>query len=218
MPNRAASRGLEARQSAATFTPNLIRLGSPNSMHDAPMDANEHREHAEHAAHAKNPVITSASITIALLAVVTAVVGSLETLENGGAITEASRAVLAQDKATDAWSFYQAKSIKKRLDTMAAEQGGPRAEDYRLAAIKEGEEEKAIQAEAKQDEKDRDVLLESSERHEQRHHRLTAAATLLEMGIAIATIAIITGRRWPWAVSVLLGAGGLAAGVWALGL
>ncbi len=176
----------------------------------------EHREHAEHAAHANNPVITHASITIALLAVVTAVVGSVETLENGAAITDASRAVLAQDKATDAWNFYQAKSIKKRIDTMAADQNGANADKYRQAAAKEGDEEAGIQADAKKDEATRDAYLESSERHEQRHHKLTGAATLLEMAIAIATIAIITRKRWPWIVSVLLGLGGAAAGGWAL--
>jgi len=176
----------------------------------------EHREHAEHAAHARDPLITRVSITIALLAVVAAVAGSLETVENGAAITESSRAVLAQDKATDAWNFYQAKSLKKRIDSMAADQGGPKADKYRDAAAKEDSEEAGIQAEAKQHEAERDALLRSSERHEQRHHRLTGAATLLEMAIAIATIAIITTRRWPWLVSILLGIGGLAVGAWAL--
>ena len=176
----------------------------------------EQREHAEHAAHAHNPLITRASITIAILAVATAVIGSLETVENGAAITEASRAVLAQDKATDSWNFYQAKSIKKRIDTLAADQAGANGDKFRQTAAKEGGEEAGIQAEAKKDEAERDSLLASSERHEQRHHRLTAAATLLEMAIAISTIAIITGRRWPWVISVIIGLAGAATGVWAL--
>ena len=183
---------------------------------DNPTEVFEHREHAEHAAHAHNPLITMVSITIAVLAVVAAVAGSLETVENGAAITDSSRAVLAQDQATDAWNFYQAKSLKKRLDTMAADQGGASADKYRQAAVKEGGEETGIQAEAKKDEAERDTLLRSSERHEQRHHRLTGAATLLEMAIAISTIAIITQRRWPWIVSMLLGLCGLAVGAWAL--
>ena len=183
---------------------------------DNPTEVFEHREHAEHAAHAHNPLITMVSITIAVLAVVAAIAGSLETVENGAAITESSHAVLAQDQATDAWNFYQAKSLKKRIDTLAAEQGGPNADKYRQAAAKEGGEEAGIQAEAKKDEAERDSLLRSSERHEQRHHRLTGAATLLEMAIAISTIAIITTRRWPWLISMLLGAGGLAVGAWAL--
>ncbi len=181
-------------------------------MHEAPTEL---AEHAEHAAHSHDPFTGRVSITIAMLAVVTAIAGSLESVESGAAITEASKAVLAQDKATDSWSFYQAKSIKKRLDTMAADQGGPNAAQYASAAKKEAAEETTIQAEAKSEEAERDVLLKESATHEQRHHRLTAAATLLEMGIAIATIAIITRRRWPWATAMILGLAGAGVAAWA---
>ena len=46
--------------------------------------------------------------------------------------------------------------------------------------------------------------------HEHRHHWLTAAATMLEIGIAICTVAIITRRRGFWLGSMGLGLGGLA--------
>jgi len=52
--------------------------------------------------------------------------------------------------------------------------------------------------------------------HEQRHHILTFAVTLLHVGIAMATIAIVTGgKRWPWLTSIALGLGGTAAAVYA---
>jgi hypothetical protein len=185
-------------------------------MHEAPAEYNEHREHAEHAAHSGDPFAGRVSITIALLAVVTALVGSLETIEAAAAITESSRAVLAQDQATDSWSFYQNKSIKKRLDAMAAEQGGPHAAQYAAAAKREADEEVTIQGQARTDEKSRDEYLNESAHHEQRHHRLAAGATLLEMAIAIATIAIITRKRWPWLASVGLGAVGAAVAIWGM--
>ena len=50
----------------------------------------------------------------------------------------------------------------------------------------------------------------SSRHHEARHHWLTGAATLLEVGIAICTVAIITKRRAFWYASILLGLLGLA--------
>ena len=50
-----------------------------------------------------------------------------------------------------------------------------------------------------------------SEGHEHRHHRLTLAATLLQIGIAICTVAIITRRRPFWNGSLALGALGLLA-------
>lgn len=178
--------------------------------HDTALEAHEHAEHAEHAAHEADPFIGRVSITIAILAVLAATAGSLETVEAGGAITSSSEAVLKQDQATDDWGFYEAKSIKKNLYAIAADQGGAKAEDYKKTSEKNAKEEEGIQEKAKDAEKERDALLAVSRRHENRHHWLTASATLLEVAIAICTVAIITRRRWFWYGSILLGAVGLA--------
>ena len=69
----------------------------------------------------------------------------------------------------------------------------------------EGAGEDTAQAEAKRLEAERDAKMKESAVHERRHHRLTIGATMLEVGIAIATIAIITRKRWPWAGSAALG-------------
>lgn len=182
---------------------------------DVPLEAHEHAEHAEHAAHAHDPFISRVSITIALLAVLTAVVGSLETVENGAAITRSSEAVLAQDKATDAWNEYQADSLKRHLYTIASGAGGANAQAYAAEALKQNAAQKGVQVEAKKEEAERDKLLAESARHEHRHHRLTAAATLLEMAIAISTVAIITRRRAFWLTAVGLGVAGAAVAAWA---
>ena len=184
-------------------------------MHDAAFEASEHREHAEHAGHAHDPFIARVSITIAVLAVVAAVAGSLETIEDGAAITDSSRAVLAQDQATDSWGFYEAKSLKKHIDEISADAPGAKGVAAREAVKKDAADEPKAMAEAKEHEKARDEFLKESQAHEHRHHRLSVAATLLEMGIAVATIAIITRRKWPWLASVALGLGGLTAGAWA---
>ena len=48
---------------------------------------------------------------------------------------------------------------------------------------------------------------------QERHHRLTLAATFLHVAIAISTIAIIAkGQRWPWYAAVLLGVAGVGVG------
>ena len=82
-------------------------------MSKSPVEHFEHAEHAEHAALLGDPFLTQVSITIAILAVIAATVGSLETLETADAIGDKNAAVLLQNKATDTWNFYQAKSIKK---------------------------------------------------------------------------------------------------------
>jgi hypothetical protein len=174
-------------------------------MSDPALSAHEHLEHAEHAAHENNPFISLVSITIALLAVIAAIIGSLETVESAGAIIAANEAVLAQEKASDSWAFYQAKSVKKHIYGIAADAGGPKADAYRKTSKSEGDESLKIQDEAKNLEGERDKLLIVSQTHEARHHRLTIGATLLEIGIAISTIAIITKRRVPWMFATVLG-------------
>lgn len=58
-------------------------------------------------------------------------------------------------------------------------------------------------------EQERDTFLKVSRERERRHYGLAAAATLLETGIAICTVAIITRKRVFWLGSLGLGAGGL---------
>jgi Domain of unknown function (DUF4337) len=178
-----------------------------------PLDAHEHLEHAEHAAHAGDPFISLVSITIAVLAVLAAVASSLETFESASAIIAANRAVLLQDQATDQWSFYEAKSLKKNIYTVAADSGGAHAQDYLKKAKDEAAGEDEAQVDAKQLEDAREQQIKLSEVHEGRHHRLTVGATLLEMGIALSTIAIVTRRRWPWITSAALGGVGAVIAV-----
>lgn len=173
--------------------------------HDPALEAHEHREHAEEAAHHHDPFISRVSMTVAILALLAATVGSLETVEAGQAITSSSEAVLAQDEATDTWSEYQADSLKRHLYGIAADQGGPNAARYRDTAAKQQTAQKDVQQKAKDHEAERDKLRSESALHERRHHWLTGAATLLEIGIAISTLAIITRRRPFWLGSIGLG-------------
>jgi hypothetical protein len=187
-------------------------------MSDSPLEELEHHEHAEHAAHAHesgDPLISQVTFTIAVLAVVAAIAASLETTESDKAIAGKNDAVLAQDKATDLWGFANSKSLRKKVYDIAADAGGPRAAGYAKSSAHEAIDEAKAQADAKALEKERDAALERSEAHEVRHGRLTVASTLLHMAIAIATLAIILGRRWPWIAALALSAAGVAAGAWA---
>lgn len=180
--------------------------------HDPALEAHEHAEHAEEAAHERDPFISRVSITIAILAVLAATVGSLETVEAGGVITSASEAVLNQDKATDVWGEYQADSLKRHLYGIAADAGGPKAAQYQGTAKEQGAKQAELKKQAQEDEAERDKLLAASRVHERHHHWLTAAATLLEVGIALCTVAIVTRRRTFWLSSVGLGVLGLVVG------
>jgi hypothetical protein len=181
-------------------------------MSESPTEHFEHAEHAEHVALSGDSFLAKVSVTIAILAVIAATVGSLETIETAAAISDKNAAVLLQNRATDTWNFYQAKSIKKNMYQIAAAatvEAQPQAVDFKANAVREGNDEQAVLKKAEALEHDTEVKLIDSEAHEHRHHVLTIAVTLLHVSIAIATIAIIMrGRRWPWYTAMLLGAVG----------
>jgi xanthine/uracil permease len=172
------------------------------------MEFNEHREHAVHAAEAHDPLITRVSITIAVLAVVTAIVSSVESLGSTRAILESNKATLAQAKASDMWSFYQAKGIKRRIDEQSAQAGGPGGDKFLAKANLAGKEQLDIQRQARGFETERDRAQKAAELNEARHPRLTLAAAVLQISIAVSTVAIVTRRRWPWLLAMASGAAG----------
>ncbi len=179
-------------------------------MSGSPTEHFEHAEHAEHVAHAGDNFMTRVSITIAILAVLASGVSSLETIETSAITVAKNEAVLLQNKATDNWNFFQAKSLKKNMYEIAAAAGGPKADDHAKEARRYAGEQAEIQDTAKRLEHESEAKLHASQTHEHRHHTLTIAATLLHISIAIATVAIITrGQRWPWYASMALGAAGV---------
>ncbi|MEO7026616.1 MAG: DUF4337 family protein [Caulobacteraceae bacterium] len=187
-------------------------------MADSPleeMEIHEHAEHAEHAAHEKDSLLSQVTLTIAILAVIAAIGASLETTEGDSTIVLKNEAVLAQNQATDQWNLFQAKSTKKNLYTIAAQQGGPKAADFQKVADKNATDQLKPQQKAEGLERVVKQKNEEAEVREQRHHKLTISSTLLHMAIAIATLAIILHRRWPWLTALALAAAGLGVAAWA---
>ncbi|MBB4198123.1 hypothetical protein CCR94_20755 [Rhodoblastus sphagnicola] len=184
-------------------------------MTESPTEPFEHAEHAKHVAHSGDDFLSLVSVVIAVLAVVAATVGSLETMETAKAFAEKNAAVLLQSKASDAWAYYQAKSVKLNLYTLFGEQTGAKPEYAEKARRYEGEQ-KDIEKQARDYEHKSHEALEASEAHEHRHHILTVAVTLLHIAIAIATISIIVrGHRWPFHGALLLGFAGVAGAIFA---
>jgi hypothetical protein len=183
--------------------------GKSHMSHNPALEAHEQSEHAEHAAHEGDPFISRVAITVAALAVLAAVAGSLETVENGRALASTSEAVLHQDEATDIWNEYEAESLKKHMYGIAAKGGGAAAAKFGKDSKKYSDAQGPLQQKAKDKEKERDKLLAEAAKHEDRHHWLTGSATLFEIAIAMSTVAIITKRRWLWAAAMGFGAVGL---------
>ena len=91
---------------------------------------------------------------------------------------------------------------------IAAGNGGAKAAEWKAEIPKEREDQNTARGHAGEAEKDRDAKMAESEKHEDRHHWLTGSATLIEIGIALSTVAIITKRQVFWLGAVGLGAVG----------
>ncbi|MDE2357497.1 MAG: DUF4337 domain-containing protein [Alphaproteobacteria bacterium] len=185
-------------------------------MSESPFEELEAREQAERADEARKDAFNSrVTLTIAVMAVLAAVGASLETTEGDKTIVAKNDAVLQQNQASDQWAEYEAKSLKKNLYGIAAAEGGPKAADYARTAARNGADQEAVARQAKAFEARRDAFTEQAERHERRHDRLTLASTLLHTAIAIATLAILLRRPWPWYTAIALTLGGVALTGWA---
>ena len=176
---------------------------------ETPSEPFEHAEHAERAAHDGSPFLLKVSVTIAILAVLAATVGSLEGLETARTLTGQNAATLLQNKASDAWAFFQAKSLKKTAFEIASQIGGGSSTSFSQQAARYAGEAQEIEKQANELQHEVEARLQDSERHEHRHLILTTAVTLVHVAIAITTVAIIMkGRRWPWYIGIGLGAAG----------
>jgi hypothetical protein len=184
-------------------------------MSDAP-PANEHLETAEHITHGsargglKEAVIP---LSIAVMAVIAAAFGSLETTAASDAIVARSDAAIRQDQATDTWGFFQAKSLKRNMYEIAAAQSGADSARLKAKADKYAADEASLQDQAKAKENEAAHQVAISEAAMERHHRLAYASNVVHLAIAIASISIVIGRRWLWGASLVCLAIGVVVGL-----
>jgi Na+-translocating ferredoxin:NAD+ oxidoreductase RnfC subunit len=181
----------------------------------------EHVEHAKHAAEhiAQGDRLTrDAAIAVALMAIVAATIGSLQETESAKALGLKNESVLLQSKASDQWSFFQAKSIKKNAYQIAAEQArmaGQDSTDFAAKAQRYAGEENDIQTGAKHLEEQSQDRWHDSDHHSHRQHVLTLAVTLVHVGIAISSLALFTRRRAALNGALALSFGGIAVALFA---
>ena len=154
----------------------------------------------EHAEHAHNPfdkkVAASMAVIAACLAVVS-VLGHIYTTEE----------LLEQQKASDMWSEYQGKSIRRYestfvADIMAVAKAPDAAAKYKANVEKYDREGKELQEKARDHEHE-------SKLSGQRALRLHLGEVFLEIAIVFASLAILAKRDLLWWVS--LASGGLGA-------
>ncbi len=162
------------------------------------MSTNE--ELQEHAEHAKDPFDKRVAGTMAIIAAVLAVVSVL------GHITTTDE-LLKQQKASDQWSYYQAKSIRRyqsevARDIFAQMKNEALSEQYVKNAEKYRKDDEEIQKEAQGLENESHLLGRQA-------LRLHFGEVFLEVSIVFASLAILSKRATLWYASILGGAVGV---------
>jgi len=174
-------------------------------------EAHELQEHAEHAAHSDS--LRPVALTMTLLAVLVAVV----TVQGHRTHTDA---VLSQAKASDMWNEYQAKKIRaynaglatKLIKVLAvadkdeAQKDVKEWGDYQVKSADDQEKEKKV-AEGFQ---------EKVELAEHRANYFDLGEVLLEIGLVITSITLLTKSRIYWYLGLGFSVIGVVASVMGL--
>ncbi len=175
------------------------------------MESNEVGELHEQHERAREGSLRSVSFTMSLLAVLVAIVTVL------GHRTH-TEAVLQQARASDEWNLYQAKKIRAydtqlTVDLLSSLPARDLASskvraDYQAHIAKWNDDLKEEQATAK----DLEGEVRKSERHAT---RFDLGEALLEIGLVITSITLLTRQRPYWYLGMVFGAAGLAIAAWA---
>jgi hypothetical protein len=159
------------------------------------------------AEHGDNPLVIPVSVTISILAVLVAAV----TLLGHRAHTEE---LLLQAKASDQWSYYQAKNIRLHemqvvvdqfavLTNQDKEKTEVLAEKYKKEVERYEKDKDDISEKAKELENERDLV-------SHRADRFDGGEGLIEVGLVICSMTLLTKRKGYWFAGMLIGAAGVA--------
>jgi hypothetical protein len=154
------------------------------------MSVNE--ELSEHSHHAHEPFDKRVAVTMAIIAALLAIVSV-------AAHIASTEELLAQQKASDQWAYYQAKDIRRYdseiaqdfLGALKADGTEERRKHYKDNAAKYDNDRADIQKEARQLEAERDVKGKQA-------LRLEIGEIFLEIGIVFASLAILTKQPLVW--------------------
>ncbi len=140
------------------------------------------------------------TIAPALTAAVLAVLAALGSLLSGHAANEA---LVLQTRATDQWSYYQAKSTKEQIYdvsrqvvlALAEAQGAEGSEKTRSALDRFRSQVARYEREKEEIRRKAEGLEAESEHQFHRHHRFATGIAVLQVSIVLASITLLVRRR-----------------------
>ena len=175
------------------------------------MDANDAQELQEHAEHgSRESAMRPVAFSMAVLAVLVAICTVL------GHRTH-TEAVLDQNKATDQWNFYQAHKIRANETELAADLMGvvTLADKDATAKMKQAyaDHEKKWADELKEEQEKAEAQEAKEEHAEARADRFDLAEALLEIGLVITSVTLLTRSRIYWYLGLVFSALGVVSAV-----
>lgn len=174
------------------------------------MEANEVQELKEHAEHGQESEMRPVAFTMSLLAVLVAVTTVL------GHRTH-TEAVLFQNKATDLWNEYQARHIRAHDTELAAGLLSTLTVGDKEAAAKQEQKWKDGLAKSTQDQKEAQEKAQAFEEQvelaERKADRFDLAEALLEIGLVITSVTLLTRSRIYWYLGMVFSVLGIASAV-----
>ena len=155
-----------------------------------------HDHELEHAAHSADPFAGRIAVMTAILATIGALFGYMAGATQNDALMFKNEAAIRKTEASDQWNFYQAKSSKQNLAELgAALATGEQQARYLKEIDRYKKEKEDIMVDAKKLEAASRVAEEKSEAAMHNHHRWAQAMTLIQIGIALAAITILTRHK-----------------------
>ncbi len=166
-------------------------------------DTNPHeiREQIEQFEEAAKEWRTWLALTTALIAVVAAVISLVSGYYADRSLLEKNNAVLLQSKASDQWSYYQAKGVKKNVAEGFA--GLQNDEKLKKVAERYAGEQEEIKTKAEELEHQVKEANDLSSELFEKHHRLAMGVTLLQIAIALSAMSALLNRKSFWVFSVV---------------
>ena len=169
-------------------------------------EAQELQENAEHGSH--ESALRPVAFTMSLLAVMVAVTTVL------GHRTH-TEAVLDQNKATDQWNYYQAHKIRANDTQLAADLLSVVTIADKNAAQKLAKgyaDHQQKWADSLKEEQEKAEGLETQvEQAEHRANRFDLAEALLEIGLVITSVTLLTRSRVYWYLGMVFSLGGIVS-------
>jgi len=161
---------------------------------------------------------------IALTTAILAALASVASLRAGATVNEAlvlkTEATRLQAEASDQWAYYQAKGVKAAIQeasrTAWLALGKEPPPDYEARAHRYEEEQKEIQAKAREKEGEKAGKDREADELLHRHHAFANAVALFQVSIALGAVAALTRSRMALGGSLLVGLLGSVLFAWRL--